>query len=98
MLTQIKLLLGLQNTSDQDALLTLLLNRAIDECLAFTHNEDCICHLESTIVSMVVINYNRLSTESLKSESYSGISLNYENDYPEPIMRALKAYRKVRTI
>lgn len=98
MLTQIKLLLGLENTTDKDALLTLLLNRAIDECLAYTHNDDCICHLESTIVSMVVINYNRLSTESLESESYSGVSFKYENDYPEPIMRSLKAYRKVRTI
>ena len=97
MLEQLKLLLG-PSAQGKDALLTLLLNRAIDEVISFTHNEDCIGSLESTIVSMAVINFNRLSTESLKSESYSGMTLNYETDYPEPIMRSLRAYRKVRTI
>ena len=48
--------------------------------------------------AIVVYNYNRLGTEGLDSEGYSGVSLNYSADYPEPIIRALKAKRKLITL
>ena len=47
---------------------------------------------------MVAYNYNRLGTEGLDSEGYSGVSFNYSADYPEPIIRALKAKRKLITL
>ena len=62
MLQQLRQILGV---NDKDTLLTLLINQAVDEVIAYTHNEDCIEHLESTIVQMVIYKYNRLSTESL---------------------------------
>ena len=94
MLDNIKTLLGL-NDSSKDELLTVLLDQAIEEAENYTHN-NCLTGLESTICRMVVYNYNRISTEGVNSESYSGVSYSYSADYPENIMRVLKAHRKIR--
>ena len=96
MLENIKLLLGISST-EKDALLQLLIQQAEDEAKDFTHRED-VCELQSTIEKMVVYNYNRLGTEGLNSESYSGVSYNYTTDYPEPILKMLKRYRKIVTL
>ena len=94
MLEKIKILLGI-NDSSKDELLTVLLDQAIEEAENYTHN-NCLTGLESTICRMVVYNYNRTSTEGVNSESYSGVSYSYSADYPENIMRVLKAHRKIR--
>ena len=96
MLENIKLLLGISST-EKDALLLLLIQQAEDEAKDFTHRVD-VCELQSTIEKMVVYNYNRLGTEGLNSESYSGVSYNYTTDYPEPILKMLKRYRKIVTL
>ena len=96
MLENIKLLLGISST-EKDALLLLLIQQAEDEAKDFTHRED-VCELQSTIEKMVVYNYNRLGTEGLNSESYSGVSYNYTTDYPEQILKMLKRYRKIVTL
>ena len=96
MLENIKLLLGISST-EKDNLLTLLIQQATDEAKDFTHRED-VCELQSTIERMVVYNYNRIGTEGLNSESYSGTSYNYTTDYPEPILKMLKRYRKIVTL
>lgn len=96
MLENIKLLLSISST-EKDALLLLLIQQAEDEAKDFTHRED-VCELQSTIEKMVVYNYNRLGTEGLNSESYSGVSYNYTTDYPEPILKMLKRYRKIVTL
>ena len=96
MLEKIKILLGI-NDSSKDELLTVLLDQAIEEAENYTHN-NCLTGLESTICRMVVYNYNRISTEGVNSESYSGVSYSYSADYPENIMRVLKSHRKIRTL
>lgn len=93
MLENIKLLLGKTDEED-DNLLMLLIQQATDEAKEYTHRED-VCELESTIERMVVYNFNRLKTEGLNSESYSGVSYHYTSDYPENIMRVLKRKRKL---
>ena len=93
MLEDVKALLGIEGT-DKDRVLQLLITQAIDEAKDFTHRED-VYSLQSTIEKMVVYNYNRMGTEGLNSESYSGQSYNYSADYPDSIMRTLKRYRKL---
>ena len=44
---------------------------------------------------MVVYKYNRIGTEGVDSEGYSGVNFQYTSDYPENIMRGLRAKRKV---
>ena len=96
MLEKVKLLLGITDNSKDD-LLTFLIEQAIEEVMAYTHL-DCVDELNTTIVKIVVYNYNRLGTEGLSSEGYSGVSFNYTEDYPAPIVRALKAKRKLITL
>ena len=96
MLNDIKLLLGLTDSS-KDAILTLLIKQATQEAKNITHN-DVVDDLENAIIDMVIYNYNRLGTEGLDSESYSGVSFNYTADYPEFILRQLRPKRLGRTI
>ncbi len=96
MLNSIKIILGI-NDSSKDELLTLLLEQAIDEVINYTH-DNCTAGLETTICRMVVYNYNRLGTEGVNSENFSGVSYSYSTDYPDNIMRVLKAHRKIRVL
>lgn len=96
MLEKIKLLLNITD-ENKDALLTLLIQQAIDEAIEFTHNSDT-SELESTIIKMVLFNYNRLGTTGIDAESYSGVSYTYAIDYPEGILRSLKSKRKLVTL
>lgn len=57
--------------------------------------DDIPSTLNSTIIKMAVIDYNRLGTEGLTSESYAGASYNYEG-YPNEIMRELIHERIMR--
>lgn len=94
LLDRVKLLLGLKDDSKDD-LLTLLIQQAIEESLEYTHGNEVG---DTTIIKMVVFNYNRLGTEGLDSEGYSGVDFTYSADYPEAIIRALKAHRKIQTV
>lgn len=96
MIEKIKLLLGLTD-SDKDELLQILIEQAIDEATLFTHNDD-LSELGTSIIQMVVYKYNRLGSEGVDSEGYSGVSFNYSTDYPDSIMRSLRAKRKIRVI
>lgn len=93
MLNDVKILLGIKDDSKDD-LLSLLIDAAIEEVVNFTHNNS-IAGMESTICRMVVYKYNRGLNEGIDSESYSGVSFHYSADYPESIMRVLRARRKV---
>ena len=100
MLQKVKLYLGLTD-SDKDALLTMLLDQAIEEAVAYTHNAEALSLYESAIIRMTAEKYSRLSTEGLQSESYGGsggVNYSYTSDYPEAVYKTLRAYRKVRTI
>jgi hypothetical protein len=47
---------------------------------------------------MVIQDYNRMGAEGLNSESYSGVSFNYQATYSEDIMKQLRRYRKIGVI
>ena len=93
MLEKVKLLLGLTDNTKDD-LLTLLIEYAVEEAIVYTHNE-CVDELNTSIIQMVVYKYNRIGTEGVDSEGYSGVNFQYTPDYPENIMRGLRAKRKV---
>ena len=97
MLNRIKTLLSIADNS-KDELLTTLIDQAISQFISYTNNPDKVCMLDSLIAEMVVYMYNRLGTEGLASEGYSGVSFNYLTDYPETILRAMRAYKKVKVI
>lgn len=97
MLNDIKELLAITN-SEKDYLLTLLIEQATQEALKYTHREQITQSLAAAIVKMVVYNYNRLGSEGVDSENYSGVGFSYSADYPASIIRLLTANRKLRTL
>ena len=92
MLEQVKTLLGITDDS-KDNILSLLIEQATEEALTYTH-QTSIDNLLTAIVRMVVYNYNRIGTEGVDTEGYSGVSFAYSSDYPDNIMRLLSAQRK----
>lgn len=94
MLNKIKILLGIADTS-KDELLQILIDNAISEATSYTYNDN-IADMVNCICNMVVYNFNRIGTEGLSSESYNNVEFSYTSDYPENIMRQLKAHRKLR--
>lgn len=95
-LHNVKALLGLKGT-DKDAILSLLVLMAEQEAKAYCHRDNTD-GMEAVITQMVVYKYNRLGTEGLTSESYSGASYSYESDYPQSILRQLNRFRKLVTL
>lgn len=97
MLERIKLLLNITDES-KDALLNELIDNASEFARNFINNDAALENLTGTIISMVIYDYNRLGTEGLTSENYSGVSFGYASGYSDDIMKQLKRYRKVRVI
>lgn len=95
-LDKMKLMLNI-NTNEKDDLLTLLLDQATETAISYTHNDD-IVSLSPVILKMAIFDYNRLGTEGLASEGYSGVSFSYLEDYPETILRALRSKRRIITL
>lgn len=90
MLDELKTLLGLAlNDESQDELLELLIKQATNEAKAKTASKDTTPALKVAIVKMALYNYNRMGTEGLNSESYSGASYNYTDGYPQDILDLL---------
>ena len=49
----------------------------------------------SIVKDIVVVKVNKLGSEGISSESYSGVSQSYIGDIPKDILRKLKRYRKL---
>lgn len=97
MLERIKLLLNIADES-KDALLEELIDNAEEFALNYTNNAAAMTSLTGTIIAMVIYDYNRMGTEGLTSENYSGVSFGYTAGYSDDIMKQLKKFRKVKTI
>ena len=97
MLGTIKLLLNIGDES-KDALLMALIERAQEFALNYTNNAGCMELIQGTIISMVINDYNRLGSEGVDSENYSGVSFRYAAGYSDDIMKQLRPFRKVRVI
>ena len=97
MLERIKLLLNITDDS-KDALLNELIDNATEFAQNYINNDDALENLTGTIIAMVIYDYNRMGTEGLTSENYSGVSFGYTSGYSDDIMKQLKRYRKVRVI
>lgn len=97
MLERIKLLLNITDES-KDALLMELIENATEFARNYINNDDALDNLTGTIVAMVIHDYNRMGTEGLTSENYSGVSFGYASGYSDDIMKQLRRYRRVRVI
>ena len=65
------------------------------EVLADTNQPELNAQLESAVISLSVIAVNRLGTEGLASEGYSGVSTSYLDDVPPRVASILNANRRL---
>ena len=65
------------------------------EVLADTNQSELNLQLSSAVVSLSVIAVNRLGTEGVASEGYSGVSTSYLDDVPPRVASILNANRRL---
>ena len=65
------------------------------EVLANTNQPELNAQLESAVISLSVIAVNRIGTEGLASEGYSGVSTSYLDDVPPRVASILNANRRL---
>ena len=97
MLEEIKILLGDAATNYTDAQISLALKMALAEVETYCNREPDAT-LELIAEKIAVIKLNRLNTEGLASQSFSGVSENYLDGYPAEIVAVLNRKRKIKTL
>lgn len=95
MVERLKLLLGEAANNYNDAQLALCLEMAKAEVEGYCQRELDI-ELKLLAERIAIIKLNRLGSEGLDSESFSGISQSYLNDYPDDIKAVLNRKRRIK--
>ena len=97
MIDEIRLLLGDTAANFSDAQINLCYKMALSEVEEYCNREADVA-LEFIAEKIAVIKLNRINTEGLASQSYSGVSESYINDYPEDIKAVLNRKRKIKVV
>jgi hypothetical protein len=97
MIEEIKLLLGAAAANYTDAQISLAYKLSLSEVEEYCGREADIA-LELVAERIAVIKLNRINTEGLASQSFSGISENYIDGYPADIQAILDRKRKLKVI
>ena len=97
MIEEIKILLGKTASNYTEAQIGLALKRAIADIEGYCKRE-LDYELEGVAVDMAIVRLNRMNTEGLASQSYSGVSESYINGYPDNIMKILNRKRKIKVV
>ena len=64
----------------------------------YCNREDLPPFTEPLILSMVLVQYNKLGAQGLTAQNYSGVSETFIDGYPQEIIKQLNRYRKLKTI
>ena len=97
MIEEIRLLLGDAAANFTDAQINLALKMAISEVEEYC-NRELDAALELIAEKIAVIKLNRMNTEGLASQSYSGVSESYIDGYPAEILTVLNRKRKIKIV
>jgi len=97
MVEEIKLLLGDAATNYSDAQIGLAYKLALAEVEAYCRRE-ADTTLELMAEKIAVIKLNRINTEGLASQSYSGVSESYIDGYPAEVVAVLNSKRKIKVV
>lgn len=97
MIEEIKILLGDAADNFTEAQIGLALKFALAEVEDYCGRElDYV--LELTAMKIAVIKLNRMNSEGLSSQSYSGVSESYIDGYPSEIQAVLNRKRKLKVV
>ena len=97
MIDEIKILLGDIADNYTDSQISLYYRLAAAEVEEYCHRElDDVLKLMAEQIA--VIKLNRINTEGLASQGYSGVSESYIDGYPAEIQAVLNRKRKIKTL
>lgn len=94
---EIKILLGDAAANFTDAQINLCYKLALAEVEDYC-NREADLSLELIAEKIAVIKLNRIGTEGLASQSYSGVSESYIDGYSAEIQAVLNRKRKIKTL
>lgn len=97
MIEEIKILLGEAAENFTEAQIGLCAKQALAEVEAYCRRVPDY-ELEMVAQRIAIIKLNRLNSEGLASQSYSGVSESYIDGYPADILAALNRKRKIKVI
>lgn len=97
MIDEVKLMLGDAAANYSDAQIGLALKIAIAEVEDYCHR-DVDYNLQLIAERIAIIKLNRIGTEGLASESYSGVSASYIDGYPADILAVLNRKRRIKVV
>lgn len=97
MIEEIKILLGDAAANYTDAQIGLCLKMALAEIQGYC-NRELDYELELMAQKIAIIKLNRLNTEGVSSQSYSGVSESYIDGYPADIKAVLNRKRKIKVV
>lgn len=97
MIENIKLMLGNSASNYSDAQIDLAYKRAVMEIETYCKREIDV-ELSMVAEDIAVIKLNRMGTEGLSNQSYSGVSEGYIDGYPDTIKKILNSKRRIKTL
>ena len=97
MIETLKIMLGDRASLYSDELIGIALKRSMAEIEGYC-NRKLDYELEMCAVEIAIIKLNRLNTEGIASQSYSGMSESYESTYPAHIQKILNRKRKIKVL
>ena len=97
MIEEIKILLGDAVENYPEMLINVCYNQALAEVEAYT-NRKADRELQMAAQRIAIIKLNRIGTEGLDSQSYSGVSESYTDGYPADILAILNRKRKIKVV
>lgn len=97
MIEEIKLMLGEAAKNYTDAQINLAYKLALSEVEEYCRREADPA-LELVAEKIAIIKLNRMGTEGLSSQSYSGVNESYIDGYPADIQATLNRKRKVKLL
>lgn len=97
MIEEIKLMLGETAANYTDAQISLAYKMALIEVEDYCRR-DADAALELVAERIAVIKLNRMGTEGLASQGFSGVSESYLDGYPADIQAILNRKRKVKFV
>lgn len=97
MIDEIKILLGDAASNFTDAQIELCLKLALKEVEAYCRRP-VDTELELVAYEITIIKLNRMNTEGLSAQSFSGVSESYIDGYPAHIQTVLNRKRKLKVV
>ena len=99
-LAKLKHLLSIEDNSE-DIVLTIMLEDAENEVLNFTNRDELLPRMNKVVRDLAIIYYERYKNNvsaNISSVGQGDISVSYETDIPESILKQLRQFKLLKSV